>query len=244
MIPASGSSPLVFDTAEAEASAWLWFDWFLAQPHPLIGRKGHVCPFVDPARRAGTLRTEMRTLAFDEGLDPEQRAGTMRAEVSELEARFAETDWGYRNQNLQALVFVFPALRPEDWPLLDEVQRDVKLELVGRGLMLGQFHPACEVPAARNHLFEVSRAPVPMLAVRNMAIHDVLFLDEDPRMFAAYRARFGARYAHSRGIDPLFVEHYAAAVRRHSGSGTKPRASVEFGSCGEPQATEPDDRAT
>lgn len=90
--------------------------------------------------------------------------------------------------------------------LLDEGHALAKPELVGRGLMLAQCHPDCDERAARNPEFEVSRSPVPMLAMRWMAFHDVLFLDSDPEWFTAYEERYGGRHERGSIADPLFAE--------------------------------------
>ncbi|MEU9472319.1 DUF6875 domain-containing protein [Streptomyces avermitilis] len=39
--------------------------------------------------------------------------------------------------------------------------------------MIGQFHENCEVTAARNLRFAVSKAPLPLFAIRAIALHDV-----------------------------------------------------------------------
>ncbi len=91
---------------------------------------------------------------------------------------------------------------------------------VRRGLMIGRFHERCDEKAARNPAFEVSHAPVPMVAVRSMAIHDVLFLGERREWFEEYVNRFGSRYQTSRsGIDPLLTTLYERALRRHGREG-------------------------
>ncbi len=62
----------------------------------------------------------------------------------------------------------------------------------------------------------MSYAPVPMMAVRSMAIHDVLFLADRREWFEEYASRFGDRYRNSpRGIDPLLTEMYERARATH-----------------------------
>lgn len=79
--------------------------------------------------------------------------------------------------------------------------------------MLGQFHSRCEQGAARNPGFRVSRSPLPMLALRWMALHDVLFLHDDPHRFTTYEDRFGTVYRSGRTVDPLFTRLYQQAHR-------------------------------
>ena len=98
---------------------------------------------------------------------------------------------------------------------LDEAHARLKNIAVEGGAMIGQFHPACDERSVRNDGFRVSRSPLPLLAVRHMAAHDILFLHEHPHWFAAYRERFGAQFAEGRIREPLMLGLYAAAERRH-----------------------------
>ncbi|SFP01442.1 heptaprenyl diphosphate synthase [Amycolatopsis arida] len=193
------------------AHALRWFREYLCREHPLLGRAGDVCPFVEPALHAGTLLLRVRRM---EGPATASRLVHL---VHDLVRSFREAEWPHRNRTLHALVAVLPDLPEEQLRLLDEVQAAVKPELAEDGLMLGQFHARCPEPAARNPEFPVSRAPVPMLALRHMALHDILFLHDDVRTFTAYRDRFGHRYRPGVALDPLFVELFTAARRRFTG---------------------------
>jgi hypothetical protein len=62
-------------------------------------------------------------------------------------------------------------------------------------LMIGQFHPQCGTPAIHNASWRgVSVAPYPLIAVRHMVVHDILFLRSQKNWFLHYSRRFGARY--------------------------------------------------
>ncbi|NSC22883.1 hypothetical protein FM076_17570 [Streptomyces albus subsp. chlorinus] len=194
--------------ASPRESAWHWFEDFLCMPHDRIGRSGHVCPFVGPAMAAGTLRVEeWRT-------GPVPRVAELVALVHRMIDTFETAEWAGRNRTLHALVVVLPGLDTAALPLLDETHRQVKPDVVRRGLMLGQFHPACEERAVRNPELRVSRAPVPLFALRHMAFHDVLFLDQDMEWFGAYHARFGHRYASVTPPEPLYADRYARACEK------------------------------
>ncbi|MFI9722600.1 DUF6875 domain-containing protein [Streptomyces sp. NPDC052396] len=184
-----------------------WFREYLTRSHQLIGRSGPVCPFVEPALKAGSLETRVWDTAPDT-----DTAGLVRI-IRRLTETFDAMAWQGRNRTLHALVVVLPGLPPGRLPLMDRAHSLMKTELAQRGLMLGQFHAACDERAARNREFPVSRSPVPMFALRHMAFHDVMFLHTDPRWFAAYRARYGARYRSGSVPDPLFAEIFAQAQR-------------------------------
>lgn len=183
-----------------------WLREYVSRPHPELGRPGAVCPFVEPALRAGTVLMGEWT-----GLSQADH-DAVREVVRSLVVTFEETRWPHANATMHTLLAVLPDLPEPLWFLLDDVQAEVKADLAGRGLMLGQFHPACPEPAARNPRFAVSRSPVPLLALRRMALHDVLFLHQDRRFFAAYRVRFGERYERGTVSDPAFRAAYRRGV--------------------------------
>ena len=198
--------------AEAEAVVREWLDTYICRPHGELGRTGAVCPFVAPALKAGTLVLRSRTGMAEAGSDD------VRAVVRETARDFRARSWPHANPTMRTLLVVLPDLPAEGWPLLDSVQAELKAELAGQGLMLGQFHPDCLEPAARNPDFMVSRSPVPLLAIRNMAVHDVLFLHHRGDFFDEYRRRFGSRYERRAVADTLFRETYQNAVSWHAPS--------------------------
>jgi heptaprenyl diphosphate synthase len=190
-------------------TALRWLTDYLAQPHPSVGRGGPVCPFVEPALHAGSV--EIRV--WDVPAEPTE--ADLVAAIDRAVAEFRELDFTGRNPTLHALVVVFPGIPDDRLELLDRAQADRKTPLAGAGLMLGQFHPRCPEPAARNSAFLVGQAPVPMIALRHMAFHDVLFLHERPEWFEAYARRFGARYRVGLAADPSFVALFYRAARAH-----------------------------
>lgn len=197
---------LSVDVAKALAAVDEWLSEYIRRPHGELGRTGPVCPFVEPAQRAGALEIRVRLV----GPTPSQ---TLLDEIVRCGLdEFSEVDWKSGNPNLRSLLLVLPDLPAEQLHLLDAAHTALKPESVRRGLMIAQFHEKCEEKAARNPAFEVSHAPVPMMAVRSMAIHDVLFLADRREWFEEYASRFGARYrTDSHGIDPLLTEVYERA---------------------------------
>lgn len=185
-----------------------WFHTYLTREHQELGRRGAVCPFVTPADRAGAMVVERHDGHADTGFL------ALRDFVLEVAESFVSRDWGRSNENLRSVVAVLPDLGQADCELLDDVQREVKPALAGKGLMMGQFHPYCDERAARNSEFRVSVAPLAMFAIRNMALHDILFVYHDPQCFAEYEKRFGHRYRSGGVADRMFVECYERASRR------------------------------
>ncbi|MBA0053326.1 histidinol-phosphate aminotransferase family protein [Streptomyces sp. AJS327] len=189
---------LLTEAQEAVLSAWL--DDYISAPHPELGREDAVCPFVRPAIRAGALRKVRCHVGPDDGLS---RMETLVHRAMDV---FETTPPTTRNASLDSLIVVFDGLTRETWPLVDEVHGVMKDISVERGLMLGQMHPECEAPASRNPLFPVNRSPLPLIAVRRMAFHDILFLYHRPDWFAQYRKRFGHHYTAPSKVDPVFLQ--------------------------------------
>ncbi|WP_340564021.1 tryptophan 2,3-dioxygenase [Streptomyces sp. GSL17-111] len=74
----------------------------------------------------------------------------------------------------------------------------------------------CPEPSVWNSSFTVARAPQPTFAIRRMAVHDILFLHDDPALFAEYDRRFGDRYRTKRSGSHLpqrFVDLYETAAK-------------------------------
>ncbi|MFJ3594772.1 DUF6875 domain-containing protein [Streptomyces sp. NPDC090231] len=188
---------------DAAGEADRWFKSYLCRPHEGVGRPGAVCPFMAPALRARGVQTQ----AFNGSVDREGLLAVVDTMVNTLRSGH----WPSSNRSLHAVVALLPDLPQAAGGLLDRVHAEVKPSLAEHGMMLGQFHPRCNESAARNPGFPVSRSPVPMLALRWMALHDVLFLHDDPLRFAAYDRRFGSVYRSGRTVDPLFAELYRRA---------------------------------
>lgn len=194
---------LSIELSETLAAVDRWLHDYVRRPHPLLGRSGPVCPFVAPAQRAESLEARVRLIG------PTPSASLI---VEMLRCALEEFDllpWRGSNPSLRALLLVVPDLPDDRLHLLDVAHREVKPEAVRRGMMIGQFHSGCQEPAARNAAFPVSRSPVPLVAFRKMALHDVLFLRERRDWFLEYLRRFGPRYrAGKESIEPLFVQMF------------------------------------
>jgi hypothetical protein len=205
---------LAVDVGKALDGVDEWLNSYITQPHEQLGRSGAVCPFVAPARGAEAVETVVRLVGPAASLPLIKEI--IRCGLDEFE----QFGWRTSNPSLRALLIVLPDLQPEAFGLLDEAHAQVKTESVERGLMIGQFHSRCAEPAARNPSFMVSRSPVPLVAVRSMAVHDILFLGERAEWFAQYHRRFGERYrSQPSGIGPLLTTLYHKALVLHGPAG-------------------------
>jgi len=149
-----------------------WVRDFLARPHPQLGRKGSVCPFVP-------LSLTMDTIWLAEVCDPAASFESISAIITEYRDLFLAMEPRSGPDAMQkSFLIVFPALAQHaDGPaLVDKVQYALKKYFVDMGLMLGEFHSANESPGLRNPDFRPLRSPVPMLAIRYMVDSDLPFL--------------------------------------------------------------------
>ncbi|MFI0242762.1 DUF6875 domain-containing protein [Streptomyces sp. NPDC016845] len=204
------STASMVDFASALDTVEEWLTEYISASHPEIGRSGPICPFVAPSRKNRTMEIRLRLAGHAPTLELIEEIALSSLREYEL------TSWQGRNPMLRAMVVALPDLRSEDTGLLDQAHARVKDAFVAQGLMIGQFHENCEVTAARNPRFTVSKAPLPLFAIRAIALHDVFFLSERPHWFQQYRERFGKFFGSgSASMDPHLVERYQVAERAH-----------------------------
>jgi heptaprenyl diphosphate synthase len=185
------------------------FDWvtsYICKPHPLLGRKGDICPFAQPS-----IDKEKMGMVFHyevDGRDINDVVSVMRHYMSTFPSNYPKNA---SSAILQTLLVVFPAIPAECSTVIDDAHKILKDEYVQNGLMLGQFHMTCPEPAVYNPDFSVMVSPLPFYAIRYMAQHDILFLHSDPAWFSEYDTRLGEPYRHGKVSNPLFVQQYKQA---------------------------------
>ena len=103
----------------------------------------------------------------------------------------------------KALLIVFPDIPDAQVNVLDLVHETVKTPFVQSGLMIGQFHPKCDVRGIHNPAFRAAKAPYPLLAIRNMEVHDIVFLSDGKNLdwFAEYNVRYGEGFKDPEKFD-------------------------------------------
>jgi hypothetical protein len=158
-------------TDSALADVLEWMHDFLSQPHPELGRKGAVCPFVPVALEKDSIR-------MAQIVDPDPSADSVVATIRRFRDLFLATEpiRGPEAIN-KAFVVVFPNLSADSASLVDEVQGRLKEEFIDCGLMLGEFHMTSKKSGLRNAEFRPLRSPLPMLGMRQMVDSDLPFLD-------------------------------------------------------------------
>ncbi|AWV05053.1 hypothetical protein DM992_37995 [Burkholderia sp. JP2-270] len=151
-----------------------WIQQFVMRPHADLGRKGVVCPFARPAHEGRALYLcafDCAALPFDVYLD-------IMMGMPAIYRRLAAS------RPLPSDLFslcVFPMnLHADVWyKFIDSAHALLKPVYMHAGLMLGEFHPASAVRGVRSAAFRPMRAAVPLFVIREMSLHDVLFIDRE-----------------------------------------------------------------
>lgn len=151
-----------------------WLRNFIMQPHPELIRAGAVCPFVEQSMTQDALIMAVRPGARGGA----REAFDIMAPMADAFRAMAPTSGPLLG--LKALTVFFPDLPEADMgDFIDGGHRLLKPYMVERGLMIGEFHPFSEVAGASNPAFRPMRAPVPAFVLREMAMHDTKFINND-----------------------------------------------------------------
>jgi hypothetical protein len=157
-----------------------WAGSYLVSPSPDLGRRGPVCPYTQPA-----LQRDMFYLAMSTGVDVQDAVDCLRTWYETVASATPAAD-----RELLTVLLVLPHLDPVDPTPLDDLQREAKDDFVDNGLMIGQFHPACEAPGLWNPHFRPLRAPIPLLAIRKLVVFDLPFLMDKRNHLDSFLRRF------------------------------------------------------
>lgn len=191
-----------------------WARDFLTAENPHVKRPYNsnqtVCPFVRESMERNSFYQ-----AFHPHIGADERCieSIMLGYIDEFQ-RLPPFDPNLRFK--KSLLVIFPDIPESQVNVLDLVQEKIKGRFVASGLMVGQFHGKCEVPGIHNPAFRPSRAPYPLLAIRIMEVHDIVFLSDWRHLewFAEYNARYGERFKDPEKLDDLgkaLFSYYARA---------------------------------
>jgi hypothetical protein len=182
-----------------------WIHEYIVKPNANLGRTGAVCPFVTPALRLRCLWISV--------IDREISTATEVSEILlacltkyESDAFAVQDDGG-----LKTLLIAFPRIRADEAAaIVDTAHKQVKPEVVERGLMLGEFHPRSVTQGAHNPAFHAGRSPMPLFVLRRMVPGDLLFLNNrsDP---LERRVRYLRAYL--RALEPILSKERADEAR-------------------------------
>jgi hypothetical protein len=160
-----------------------WTVDYLCESHPDLGRSGDVCPFT-----AVALREELLLSAVCHVYDADPRPSMRDVMLQTMRDFEAMSPQLGNRAGLKAMLVLFPSLEGM-W--VDDVQEDLSLTFAERGLMIGEFHAECQKVGLHNAYFLPLRSPIPLLAVRNMMLTDLAFLNASDTKLRLYLQRFG-----------------------------------------------------
>ncbi len=189
-----------------------WADEFICQPHPMLGRKGPVCPFMQK-----TMRVDRYLIALhDEVRDPDvwRLRDIVFSHAEGLKKNFPETD---PEGAFTGLVIVFPLLPASDLGVLDELHSQLKSDLMAHDVMLSPFYAKSVKPSISNPEFHVFQSPLPCFVLRHVDVRDIVFLGNNPLAFARYHARFAEKFRDNKVSNEFgYVDRYNEAKARYS----------------------------
>jgi Cys-tRNA(Pro) deacylase len=164
-----------------------WARSYLCCPHAELGRNGPICPFVP-----GALQKQLLFAAIYEDTDLDSDA-IQAILLREMERFIALPPVSGNEAQFKSLLVLFTAL-PADRvaTLIETAQPLLQPQFVPNGLMVGEFHAGPpEKRGLWNTEFRPLYSPVPMLVIRHMVPTDLLFLQDDARLFREYVKIYG-----------------------------------------------------
>lgn len=194
-----------------------WTRTYLMKENPEMRRpygNQKVCPFVHPS-----VESDHYYFAFHPNV------GAVEPLIETIVLGYLDEflllePYNPTQKGMKALIICFPDIPENDLNVLDLVQSRVKEVFVKSGLMLGQFHSKCQTRSVHNPAFAVSKCPHPLIAIRHMAVHDVLFLADarHAEWFNEYNLRFGERFKEPENLseeDKPLLHSYIKAKALH-----------------------------
>ncbi|MBU1621697.1 MAG: hypothetical protein KJ556_17880 [Gammaproteobacteria bacterium] len=150
-----------------------WVHQYLARPHPELGRKGPVCPFV-------SLSIKLDSIWITQVAESDLTEDRIQEIINYYRDAFFSTEpTSDQHKMNKAFIVLFPTLEKCGAAVIDRIQSKLKKHFVESGLMLGEFHEENQSPGLRNPEFRPLRSPIPMLAIRHMVDTDLPFLLPD-----------------------------------------------------------------
>jgi len=192
-----------------------WAEEYLAQPHPNLGRKGPVCPFVQHTMDIG--RFFVRVYSGPDGSSLSEMRRLILGEVARFREQYPREG---SKVEFASLVLAFPDVPESRLGALDEVHGQLKTQLMRRDLMFSAFHAHSTKPSIANRGFHAFRSPVPLFAIRHMDVRDIAFIGHNREAFDRYRQRFAVLFEAGRVSNEFdHVTLYEQACARF-GSGS------------------------
>jgi tryptophan 2,3-dioxygenase len=178
--------PLHLDAIQKSVA---WLNDYIGKPHPELGRNGDICPFVRTA-----LRKQRMSFVVADHITVPDGAEIKSLVLFEAWRLLQHLDESDRFSELVTTNILFPELKGDAESIVHDVHSQTKSSLMRRGVMIAAFFPNYDKPAIYNENFKLYKSPFPVIVVRPMALHDIMFLTGDGEAFREYHRRFAERY--------------------------------------------------
>jgi hypothetical protein len=194
-----------------------WANDYLTSPNEQMRRTDSggaeaVCPFVKASLESNSFYIDIRREVNGRSLEPIVEAMLKYRDTLKTLPPFEASE-----KHKKAIIAVFPEIPAKTAAVLDLAHAQIKTAFVQEGLMVTQSYPGCDMRSVRNPGLRVYESPYPLMALRLMAIHDILFVSEDEVWFSAYNLRFGALFRDPKTLkdyeQPLLGEYARAHAR-------------------------------
>jgi len=162
-----------------------WISEFLCSPHPSLGREGNVCPFTREAINKNTIYFSLEKSFY---LDQEIEIKRISSQI-----RLFKTLTVDNHDEYKVIINAYPYLDKSEYIKIELIQNKLKPLFVEENLMIGQFYPGCKEKGLWNDRFFPLDSPISLLAIRNMAITDIVFLMSTNSFLDKYLQVFGKR---------------------------------------------------
>ena len=123
---------------------------------------------------------------------------------------------------IRASLIVFPNLPEKSGGMLDALHQGIKDVFIENRLMVAQFHPSCDQRGIYNAGWKSQQSPIPLLAIRHMQIHDILFIGDNRDWFDRYNIEFGHKFKEPKTLDDFekrFLSAYETARKKFKEEG-------------------------
>lgn len=199
--------PIAFETLA-------WIQEFLVDPNPKMKRSRDsegesVCPFAKPMLSDNALY-----MVFHHEVNGKSAELIESIVLGYRESFKKSTPFHPAERLKKALLVIFPEIPATETTVLDVVHANIKSHFVHDGLMVAQCHARCDGRSVHSPALKVYASPHPFMAMRYMALHDILFLGENESWFASYDLRFGSRFKEPEtleGFEKPLIEVYRRA---------------------------------
>ena len=160
-----------------------WIKNTLGKPHPKLGRKGPVCPYVPRAATEGRIYLSYCLYHSQTTVD----------DICDQMVHFHKSFLENNDSFLNSIVIPFISMdnnEEKGIKLVEEAQKYLKPKFIKNNAMIGQFFPKCPVEGLHSKEFRPFDCQIPCLAIRNLMPQDVVFVTDSDMHSKIYLDRF------------------------------------------------------